>query len=992
MSFVSRASRAVLLSAAVIAMPLATLTVPASADPKIPEPEAKTYIVALKADPVVTYSGGVRGLPATKPKAGKKADTDTPAAKKYEKHLKSTQDKVLKQAGVKPAAKKIEMTKAFNGFSAKLTAAQVSKLKKSKEVAYVWEDEIRHADTVSTPQFLGMTGWKGVWRTEFGLPQTSGKGVIVGVIDTGIDPDNPSFKKMRFGYEPTGWSGVCDKGEDPNFKCSNKIIGARWYGEEYGNTIIDGEYKSARDRNGHGSHTAGTAAGNHRVRMSIDDTYVGRGSGMAPGAYIAVYKALWQTADGNGSGTSSGLVKAIDDAVADGVDVINYSVSGSSEYIVSPDELAFFAAAEAGIFVSASAGNSGDSVGKSSVAHNAPWTMTVAASSHDRGANKTVKLGNNATYKGLGVGPEVGPAPVVYAGTIPATGASAKQAAECHLDIDGSTDGNQIAIDAAKAAGKIVVCDRGTIARVDKSAAVKAAGGVGMIHANVDPAQSLNADFHAVPTIHVNSEDGAAIKAYVASDSAPTATISARDTAPAVGPKMAGFSSYGPALAGSGDLLKPDITAPGVDVIAAYHGDPETGKPQFDSLSGTSMSAPHIAGLAALMKERRPTWSPMAIKSAMMTTASQLDTSGKPIKRGDKNATPLDFGAGHVVPKLMFQPGLVYESNSSDWFKYGCAIGQMQMVGFADQCAGVKMDPSDLNGASIAIGSLTGKQTISRTVTNVGSKTERYVAKVDAPKGVKVQVTPNKLTLGPGQSRTFKVTLERTTAPIEKYAFGSLTWQSDNGATVRSPIAVRPVAIDVPEELSVAGPNGSEKINVATGFAGNLKASVTGLVPAQVNKVNVVRDENSVVDGYTAVTVPAGTKTFRVSTYDAEVEAADIDMLVYDSNFNIVGRSAGGSAEETITLHDPAAGEYYVVIDLFSSEPSVEVPVNAWMLGDAAAGNMTVTPASQSVAIGGTASVTANWTGLTAGKRYLGTVNYANDSTPIAKTYVTVAA
>ncbi|PID50986.1 MAG: hypothetical protein CR980_00775 [Propionibacteriales bacterium] len=982
----------VLLSAAVIAMPLATLTVPASADPKIPEPEAKTYIVGLKADPLVTYKGGVRGIPATKPKAGQKAKIKTTAAKKYERHLKSTQDKVLRQAGVKPSAKKAEMTRAFNGFSAKLTAAQVSKIKKSKDVAYVWEDEIRHADTVSTPKFLGMTGWKGVWRTEFGLPQTSGKGVIVGVIDTGIDPNNPSFKKMRFGYEPTGWGGVCDKGEDPEFKCSNKIIGARWYGEEYGNQVIEGEYKSARDRNGHGSHTAGTAAGNHRVRMSIDGTNVGRGSGMAPGAYIAVYKALWETADGNGSGTTSGLVAAIDDAVADGVDVINYSISGSDRYIISADQLAFFAAAEAGIFVSTSAGNDGDTVGKSSVAHNAPWTMTVAASTHDRGAEKTVKLGNNATYKGLGVGPKVGPAPVVYAGDIPAAGASAKQAKECHLDIDESTDGNQIAIDVAKADGKIVVCDRGTIARVDKSAAVKEAGGVGMIHANVDPAQSLNADFHSVPTIHVNSEHGDAIKAYVASDSAPTATISARSTAPAVAPKMAGFSSYGPALAGSGDLLKPDITAPGVDVVAAYHGDPETGKPQFASISGTSMSAPHIAGLAALMKERHPTWSPMAIKSAMMTTARQLDTSGKPIKRGDKNATPHDFGAGHVVPKFMFRPGLVYESNRTDWVKYGCAIDQLQLVGFADECEGVKMDPSDFNGASISIGSLAGKQTVSRTVTNVSNKTKTYVSKVKAPKGVKVQVIPRKLTLGPGQSRTFKVKLERTTAAMDKYAFGSLTWQSGKGIRVRSPIAVRPVAIAAPEEISVTGKNGSEVIEAVSGFSGKLNASASGLVPAQVNDVNVVRDENSVIDGYTSFTVPAGTKTFRIATYDDEVDAADIDLLILDSSFKIVGQSAGSSAEEMVTMHDPAPGKYYVAIDLFSSESSVDVPVNAWILGDAAEGNLTVTPASQSVAIGSKLKVTANWTGLTAGTRYLGSVNYADGSTPIGDTLISVVA
>jgi subtilisin family serine protease len=355
-------------------------------------------------------------------------------------------------------------------------------------------------------------------------------------------------------------------------------------------------------------------------------------------------------------------------------------------------------------------------------------------------------------------------------------------------------------LDPAKATGKIVVCDRGVYDRVAKSAAVKQAGGVGMVLANTSAAQSLNADFHSVPTIHVDNVSGDATKAYVASaGAAATATISAADTTPVRAPEMAGFSSYGPAIAGGGDLLKPDITAPGVDVIASVSPAGDANHNSFNAESGTSMSTPHIAGIAALVMQAHPTWPPMWVKSALMTTATTLDNQGQPIQRSGKAATPLDYGSGHVRPAQSFNPGVVFDSDVNDWVAYGCSIGQLQLItkaGFCDTLPA--MDPSDLNYPSISVGRLTGGQTGKRTLTNVEDRASQYALSVVAPAGFTATVSPSKVTIPPRQSRSFTVTLTRTTAPYGTWAFGSLTASGNRGQTARSPIAVKPVSSPLP--------------------------------------------------------------------------------------------------------------------------------------------------------------------------------------------------
>ncbi len=564
------------------------------------------------------------------------------------------------------------------------------------------------------------------------------------------------------------------------------------------------------------------------------------------------------------------------------------------------------------------------------------------------------------------------------------------EAQQCWLDIDGNTDGNQIAIDTAGAAGKIVICDRGATARVDKSAAVAEAGGVGMIHSNTDPAQSLNADFHSVPTVHVNSTSGDAITLYATGQVEPTASVAEPQSGAVVAPEMAGFSSYGPAQAGSGDLLKPDITAPGVDIIAAV-APPGWGGDDFESLSGTSMSAPHIAGLAALMMQTNPDWSPAAVKSSMMTTARTTNTEGGAIQRTGGDATALDYGSGEVVPGSAYEPGLVYDAGYLDWIGYACSINQFQLILLDPSgCDPFIGNPSDLNYPTISIGDLAGIETITRTVTNVSDSDATYSsASSVAPPGVKMTVTPAEITVPAGEEATFTVSFSQVDAPLNSYTFGSLVWESAE-ATVTSQVAVQPTSVAILDEIVDSGAEGTHDYDLVAGFSGTLQTDVDGLVAAEVEIADVVKDDSSDNDGEVSFDVPADTKVLRFATFDSEVPASDIDLFVKDPSDTLVGIAATGTSQEEFTLDNPDPGEWTVEVDLFSDEASAQVPVNGFFVNQADAGNLSVSPSSTEVQPADQVAMTAQWSGLEAETRYLGSVNYTNAGDVLGRTLVNI--
>src|SRR6267378_941069 len=917
------------------------------------------YIVQMAEQPVVSYTGDIAGQPATKANRGQKIDPLSAGVVRYAGYLDSRHDQALAVAG--GARKVYDYHYTFNGFSAELSDAQAAALRSTAGVLNVSKDEEVFADTSSTPAFLGLDAPGGLWD-QLGGTARAGDEIIVGVIDSGIWPESASFsdrtgtngngkKDGKLSYQQIpGWHGKCTPGEQfPASMCNQKLIGAQrfnaaWGGDAGVKAQRPWEFASPRDYNGHGTHTSSTAAGNAGVATDGAAAAFGRINGMAPHARIAMYKGLWSTQDGStASGFTSDLVAAIDQAVADGVDVINYSISGSLTNFLDPAEIAFLNAANAGVFVAASAGNSGPTT--STVAHPSPWITTVAAGTHNRSGQGSVQLGGT-TYHGASLANAVGPAPFIDSTTAGLAGASATAVSLCFAAIDNLVGASQTptpVLDPAKVAGKIVVCDRGVNARVNKSLAVKEAGGIGMILVNTSP-NSINADFHSVPTVHLADTDRAAVKAFAAGAGATASISQAQIVFNVPAPFTASFSSRGPLRAGNGNLLKPDVIAPGQDVIAAV-APPGNGGQLFNLYSGTSMSSPHVAGLAALLRNLHPNWSPMMIKSALMT--SSTDVLDGP------STNPLVIfrqGAGHVKPNSAADPGLVYDSNVNDWLAFLCGATTGVTAGTCSTLsnAGYSLDPSDLNGASIAIGALPGVQTVTRRVTNVSERTATYTSSVSGLTGLTVNVSPSSLTLHAGQTRSFTVTFTRTSATLNTYSGGQLTW-TDGTHNVRTPIVVAPVALAAPS--SVSGTGGAISYNVRFGYSGAFAASPRGLIPATT--VN-----NSVQQDPAQTFAPGG----------AGVTAIPVTIPT-------------GTANEEVNLVNPTAGSYIVYVHGFNVPGGTATfTLFNWLLGSANAGNMTVSAPATAVT-GGPGTIQLNFNGLAPATKYLGSVAYSGSVT-----------
>jgi len=926
------------------------------------------YIVQMLENPVVAYEGGIKGLKATKPENGKKINPLSPAVVDYVSYLENVHDAILVKVG---GEKVYDYHYTFNGFAAQLSFDQAKSLAFMDGVIAVSPDELYTVDTSNTPSFLGLDAPGGLWD-QLGGVSSAGEDIIIGIVDSGIWPDSLSFsdrtgtngnatKDGKLSYQQIpGWHGKCVPGEEFTASdCNQKLIGAQYFNASWGGDAgiaadRPWEFTSPRDYNGHGTHTASTAGGNNNTPTTGPAAAFGSISGIAPRARIAAYKALWSTEDAStASGRTGDLVAAIDQAVADGVDVINYSISGTRTNFLDPVEVSFLYAADAGIFVAESAGNSGP--GANTVAHPGPWTTTVAASTHDRPTIGSVTFGNGDTYEGASVATVSVSADLIDSVNAGLAGADPEEVRLCYPGT----------LDPAEVAGKIVACDRGVIARVDKSLAVQLAGGVGTILVNVTPG-SLNADLHFVPTIHLDDTVHDAVKAY-AGTSGATATINpAYASAPA--PAIAAFSSRGPLLAGDGDVLKPDLSAPGVDILAAVAPPGNNGR-DFDIYSGTSMSSPHVAGLAALLMDLHPNWSPMMIKSALMTTGSDLVTG----------ADPFAQGAGHVVPNSAADPGLVYDASWLDWLGFLCGTGQLQ----ASYCPAIGFDPSDYNSASIAIGALAGVQTVKRTVKNVSGVSETYEFSYTLP-GIDVVANPSSFTVAPGGSASYELTFTVVSATPSVYATGFVYWTGSNGHIVRSPVAVRPLAIAGPAEVSGTGVEGEVNFDITFGYTGDYTAAPHGLTPALMTAGNVPDDPG---DSFTPfgpgttlhmISIPAGSLYARFSLFDAYTDGNDdLDLYVYYPNGSYADGSGSGTSAEQVDLTNPPAGDYYVFVHGWETDgPDANYTLFSWAVG-IDEGNMTLT-APATATLGATETVTVDWAGLAAGTKYLGAVSHSD--------------
>ncbi len=1006
---------------------------------------SKVYIVQLR-----TPSAAERFASFNKTYTGKTLSTApasfdkfNAAVQSYTVELGALQDKVLAQAG-----SNIEQIYSYrytlNGFAARMTVAQSHKVKNFDEVLSVWEDEIRPLATNFSPQFLGLFEPTVGLRGALGL---DGDGVIVAVIDSGITPEHPALKDTREAdrprlcqtsfadntllgrwlckiykrqddkllYDPPeNWNGVCESGvRFEESACNNKLIGARYFidGAQSTGPIDSGEIVSARDADGHGTHTATTVAGN-RVNASIFGTLLGAVEGIAPRARVAAYKACWlRPGDLRASCNTSDLVNAIDMAVADGVHIINYSVGSSLRTATAPDDIALMAAAKAGVLAAVAAGNEGPNLGTIGSPAGAPWVITAAASSRDgQRFEEALEVLSPPTIAGKYAVKEASFTPPLI-DKDPIEGPLVLVDDNDDTLDDGSAgttfDACEPLVNGSDLSGNIAFVQRGGCSFETKIANADDAGAIAVLVFNIAGKPIVmtgTSGFSNIPALMIGQADGNLILDEINADQTVDLVLDKGFflTEQETGNIMGAFSARGPAPVQ--DILKPDVTAPGINILAGFTPDAanSVAGENFAYISGTSMAAPHVAGVAALLRQAHPGWSPAAIKSALMTTARQNVNQ----QDGTTPANPFDFGSGHIDPNKANNPGLVYDVTDDEYDAFACgtaspAVDQTRCDDLA--AGGLSFEAEDLNQPSIAVSRLANSQTVTRRVTNVGNEAETYVANIVAPPEMSVNVVPANLTIGPGQSATFDVTFTYASGPLDLWRFGSLTWSSSNH-DVRSVLGIRPVSVTAPAEVTSFGGTGNVSFPVEFGYTGSYTPGVHGLRKPLV--VNGFVDEDPTktftfrsTNGVTAhlIDVPADQVYLRFEMFDELTDGNDdLDMYIFYCPDNVnctkIGQSGEATSREQFNVILPGAGRYAVLIHGFETDnvaggPGANYQLLGWAIGlidDQ--GNMTASGPGF-VNAGTTANVDVAWTGLESNTIYLGGISH---NTPQGLSAITI--
>jgi subtilisin family serine protease len=731
-------------------------------------------------------------------------------------------------------------THAIAGFSVHMSSAQAKLLRTLPQVLQVSEDRRVKTQTTHSYIYLGLP--QGPWAALGGV-EKAGEGVVIGVIDSGIFPDHPSFYSNTttpYLAKPNGFNGSCDVSSYfPSGSCNGKLLAAQHFfraailSQGINATSPGRDYGSPFDLAGHGTHVSGTSGGNNNVSTFYEGNLYGFASGMAPRAWISTYKALDQT----GFGYNSDVIAAVDKAIQDGVDILNLSL-GSGPVIdgeitfLDALELALLGAVKHGIFVSKAAGNDGPS--DVTVSSFSPWIMTVAASIIDRTYPKHLVLGNGQSI--LGVGEDLSPgtttASLVFARDVllrPSPGL------DCLAGLD------PIAVE-----GQLLVCTwDGTLVSEFEAVLFSASTAQSLLAVGVVLIYNFNTTitpqnamyFYGFPGLSISGADAInSVTAYYNSRTTKspngeiifgasgqlTGGIASYNGSP---PVVSDFSSRGPVidfgvplnytkLLPLSDVLKPNILAPGEKIWAAWSSVQGTEVTNFIGqrfayISGTSMATPHIAGSAALLKQLHPTWSPAAIASALLTTAFSTDATGQPLQANDytintntsevtyfrRPANPFDLGSGFVNVTAATDPGLIFDAGFTDYVNFLCSVPSItpenvKVIG--GTCPRTRGLPSDLNAASITVGHLIGSRRVPRNVTNVGTSNETYLLTVTAPRGVNVTVAPTTFTIVPGKTQQLLVTLQATETglSLSNSSFGLLTLTGNLGHLVKVPITV----------------------------------------------------------------------------------------------------------------------------------------------------------------------------------------------------------
>lgn len=753
-------------------------TTGANASAALADDDPTRYIVQFSGEPLALYDGGVAGLAPTMPAArGElRLDPESPDSVAYYAHLDAqhaAQLAAIEAALNRPVQVIFTYQTVFNGVAIELTSSEAATVAAVPGVVRLERDQTLELLTSHGPAWMNADE---VWDGAATGVATKGEGIVAGIIDTGINPDHPSFADVGAdGFDHTNprvrHYGVCAP-LNP-LLCNDKLIG-----------MYDFTGTGHDDDNGHGSHTASTVAGNVvDATVYAPTTTVGptRISGVAPHANVISYKACTDRVFITLTGCQlTALYASIEQATIDKVDVINFSIGGGSQdpwtgLFAQP----FFGTQAAGVFVAASAGNSGPNPRTIGSPSNAPWLMSVGASTHDRMTRGTVTTSSAAgagpTLVGSSITSAAGPAPLV----------------------DAKALGNELcrpfnATQAAAVAGKVVLCTVGAIARVAKGQNVKNAGGAGMVLMGSPGAKaSFVADTHFIPTVMIGEWDGDKLRAWMATATDPQASLSgvSIDVDPAIADRMAYFSSRGPD-ATSPNVIKPDVTAPGVNILAAFasHSGP-AGTPEYNYIQGTSMSSPHAAGAAVLVRALNPLWTPDNVKAALMSTAFTVPSGGKEVVAVLKEdhatpADPFDYGGGRIDVARAVKAGLVLQESMAGYQGANPALGG---------------DPRQINGASLADDSCEISCSWTRTVANAADTSVTWTVTATSTSGFSLSVEPATFTLGaavaglPVFSRAVDVTAVNNGLMPGQWEFGALTFTPNNAdiPVQRFPVAVR---------------------------------------------------------------------------------------------------------------------------------------------------------------------------------------------------------
>ncbi|XP_010526401.1 PREDICTED: subtilisin-like protease SBT2.6 [Tarenaya hassleriana] len=791
--------------------------------------KAEVYIVTMDGDPIISYRGGENGFEATAMESDEKVDAKSESVISYASHLEKKHDMLLGMLFHEGTYRKLYSYKhLINGFAAHITHEQAEILRRAPDVKSVDRDWKVKKLTTHTPEFLGLP--TDVWPTGGGYDR-AGEDVVIGFVDSGIYPHHPSFaSRHTVPYGPLpGYKGKCE--DDPlsgKSFCNGKIIGAQHFAEAAkaaGAFNPDIDYASPMDGDGHGSHTAAIAAGNNGIPVRMHGYEFGKASGMAPRARIAVYKALYRLF----GGFVADVVAAIDQAVHDGVDILSLSVGPNTPpattktTFLNPFDATLLGAVKAGVFVAQAAGNGGP-FPKTLVSYS-PWITTVAAAIDDRRYKNHLTLGNGKTLPGIGLTPSTHPRRsyvMVSANDVSVDSSMAKyNPADCQ---------RPEVLNKRLVEGNILLCGysfnfvSGTASVKKVAETAKHLGAVGfvLVVENVSPGTKFDPFPSPIPGILITeiSKSMELIDYYNVTTARDwTGRVKSFKAMGSIGdglepilhksaPEVALFSARGPNTKDfsfqDADLLKPDILAPGSLIWAAWspNGTDEANYvgEEFAMISGTSMAAPHIAGIAALVKQKHPQWSPAAIKSALMTTSTIIDRAGRPLQAQQYSetevvnfikATPFDYGSGHVNPRASLDPGLIFEAGYEDYVGFLCTtrgIDEDEIRRYTNRpCNYTMKHPSNFNVPSIAIAHLARIQTVTRRVTNVAEEEETYTVTATMDPSIAIEVNPPAMTIRAGNSREFSVILTVRSVTGE-YSFGEVMLKGSRGHKVRIPV------------------------------------------------------------------------------------------------------------------------------------------------------------------------------------------------------------